>query len=584
MKKLTISLCFLSFGQFALAGNADVVSVGPGLGCDFTTIQEGIDNSNEIALHITNEHIFRENLSISGLSDLNIVGGFDSCTDAENGTPGVNGYTVISGDLDDDGMGEDSVMQIEGQGSVILKNLQIIEGFRGFSPLGHNGGGISTVSFDGQLTLSDLYIANNEGNVGGGLSINGSGTQVVVNDNVLIVGNRGTLNGGGIWCRGDSAIEFTDAAVNSGVSLNTANIDGGGVYLMQTCAFSMTQGRHLPLDVDFRGISKNKANGHGGGVYMASGAQMTLLGTNNSVVNVSDNRADEDGQDGGDGGGIYATGANTLISASNTYIGNNSAVLGGGVRVGEGAVLFMGRTGKTCWNQKHCNLFSFNAAGAGGAIYAEEQGAFLVTGAVIEDNRAQIGTALYVNTESIGVLGSSVVTHNGRGGINGFADFVLMAVDNGAGLRLGFNTITENDVFTSVISTGAAQPVSLELVGNIIHNDENGIPVATLADNTVATSNCMILHELNSLNGNDLTSEDPLFINPLMRDYHIQDNSPAVDRCSTADSGNLTDMDHEAYGWDDPFAQGQDPMTADIGADETYFSDVIFENGFEAVL
>ncbi|WP_395374162.1 hypothetical protein [Marinicella sp. W31] len=584
MKKLTMSMGLLLAAPVVFAGNLDVVSVGPGVGCDYATIQEGIDNSNEISLHVTNTQIFRENLELSGLSDLNIVGGFDNCSDAESGVAGVNGYTIISGDLDDDGVGEAAVMQIEGEGNISLRNFQIVEGLEEFSPFGHNGGGLSLLNYEGGLNLDSMYIANNQGHVGGGISINGGDVELEINDNVLIVGNLATQNGGGIWCRGSNEIIFKDNAIESGVAVNTSQVDGGGVYLMSDCSLSMSQGRFQPLDGDFRGIAKNKANRHGGGVYMASGAQLALVGNNNSVVNVSDNIADDDAQDGGDGGGIYATGENTLISASNVYIGNNTAVLGGGVRLGEAAVLFMARTSKQCWNQKHCNLFSFNVAGAAGAIYAENESGFLVTGAVFEDNRAQIATTVFVNSESIGVLGSSVVSHNGRGGINGFADLALMGADDGSILRLGFNTITDNDVFTSVISAGSTQPVELQLVGNIIHNDENDIPVATLADNTVATSNCMILHELNSLNGTDLTSEDPLFVNPELRDYHLQEDSPAIDRCSTDDSGNLTDMDHEAYGWDDPFATGEAPMTADIGADETYISDVIFKNSFEELL
>jgi len=584
MKKLTVGFGLLLTATGVYAGNSGVVSVGSGLGCDYATIQEGIDNSNEISLHITNEQIFRENLSITGASDLSIVGGFDSCTDAENGTPGVNGYTVISGDLDDDGTGDDSVLQIEGGGNISLRNLQITEGVRGFSPLGHNGGGISALNYDGQLTLTDMLVSNNTGYAGGGVSINGSNTQLRVNDNVLILGNEATLNGGGLWCRGSSEVTFTEAAVNSGISVNTASLDGGGVYLMQDCAFNMSQGRYLPLDVDFRGIANNRANRNGGGVYLSSGAQLALVGTSTSVVNVSDNRADFDEQDGGDGGGIYATGTDTLVSASNAYIGNNAAVLGGGIRLGEEAVMFMARTTQTCWNPKHCNLISFNAAGAAGAIYAENQSGYLITGAVFEDNRAQIATMTFVNSESIGVLGSSVISHNGRGGINGFADLALMGVDDGGIMRIAFNTITDNDVQTAVISTGDTQAVQLELVGNIIDNPANGIPVANLANNTVATSRCMILHELNSLNGVDLTSEDPLFVDPVTRDYHLQGDSPAIDRCSTQDSGELTDMDLEAYGWDDPFAPGEAPMTADIGADETYINDVIFEDDFEEVL
>ncbi|MCB1586900.1 MAG: hypothetical protein KDI52_11495, partial [Xanthomonadales bacterium] len=71
---------------------------------------------------------------------------------------------------------------------------------------------------------------------------------------------------------------------------------------------------------------------------------------------------------------------------------------------------------------------------------------------------------------------------------------------------------------------------------------------------------------------------DPQFVNRANRDYHIAATSPVRDLCDASDLLFGKDMDFENRGWDDPTISG-DPY--DVGADETYASDIIFEDGFE---
>ncbi|MFK8012800.1 MAG: hypothetical protein AB8B80_12220 [Marinicellaceae bacterium] len=77
---------------------------------------------------------------------------------------------------------------------------------------------------------------------------------------------------------------------------------------------------------------------------------------------------------------------------------------------------------------------------------------------------------------------------------------------------------------------------------------------------------------------------DPQFIDRENNDYHIKaSTSPAVDFCDNSMAPALyKDMDNEQRGWDDPSVSDiVGPF--DIGYDETYENDIIFQQDFDSV-
>lgn len=582
LNKILGFLLLLSSLSAYSGGFGNIVSVGTGTGCDVSTVQEGIDNGNEVSVHLSNNQVFHENLTIDGASDLVIVGGFDSCEDAENNIPGENGYSVINGDIDDDGTGDGSVLQIEGSGVVSLKNLKITNGLQGFMPFGHNGGGVSTLGFDGQLKLSDMLVVANQGNAGGGLSVRNGETDVSIGNNVFIHSNSATT-GGGIWCDSSALIEFQPEAVNSGIALNNAFI-GGGVTLIGDCHMRMFNGRYeLMNDLDFRGIVSNSATKNGGGVYLSNGAVLELVGENESgtPVNISANRADVDQQDGGNGGGIYATGENTKVIAKNVFFEKNQAESGAGIYLDENAELTIERGSGICWNQKHCNLIENNTAQkSAGAILANNGAQFSIKQTVIQDNRANNALVALIENGASGMFHGNVITHNGNGG-QSFDDNYLMRVHSGAELNILFSTITDNQAVLGVFRTDAPDMTPLSIYGSIIYDEDSGDVVVGPGVHT--DIRCVNVHEDNSFNGSQIFFGNPLFKAPFIRDYHLAKNSPMIDKCFPNANVDISDdIDGETRGWNDPTVfNGVIPKFYDVGADETYENDIIFKNGFE---
>jgi len=94
------------------------------------------------------------------------------------------------------------------------------------------------------------------------------------------------------------------------------------------------------------------------------------------------------------------------------------------------------------------------------------------------------------------------------------------------------------------------------------------------------TINCLVAHEATSFTGTNVLVDDPLFVNRSLGDFHLAIGSPAIDLCSGISMLNPSDMNMEPRPWDDP-NQLNGMGIFDAGADESYLSDVIFENDFE---
>lgn len=211
--------------------------------------------------------------------------------------------------------------------SLTLENLKITGG-----KVNDLGGGIYIIS--GSLTLKNCVVTKNESSNGGG-GINFYGEKLIV-EKSEISGNKG--NPGGICVAEDSAeTEIKDTRIMDNVARSDGGLDLAGESTIEGCEISGNKaesstdgvggsGGGLTLSSNNKSckiinsvISKNTANKDGGGIYMIAGSLILESG-----AAISDNTAGENG------GGIYINGGEAGLSSctikANMAGGNGGAI------------------------------------------------------------------------------------------------------------------------------------------------------------------------------------------------------------------------------------------------------------------
>ncbi len=584
------------------------VTVGSDVACDFdsgnTRIQDAID-AGHTEIRIA-EDTYEENVTIDDV-DVQLLGGYANCTEAQGGTYNPNSTATTISPLV--GSGKPAIM-IQGnsqRNNVVLRNLTIN---RGEDWSFHAGGGVSVLNADAFISMNKVFITQNNGNLGGGVFVFIGDTDINMYN--VTIGNNTALNqGGGIYCDGpNNTIVFDSEDSNSAATIlnNSASDNGGGAYITNGCTFTNYVGTGPKLD--FRGILANSADNNGGGIYASNGARVNLYGTRScsitfpftckgystEPVNLSSNSADDDNDGTGSGGAIFATGSNTEVYVSNGRINLNTAAYGGAVAVDDGA-LFQTYTSyfasiffndDSCWDNGRCNQYTENKAsetsGYGGAFFAENGGRINITRTHIEANRADLGTAVYLrdaNTELD--MEGSYVTGNGSATADGYSDSYPIRVFTDASARIDYTTIADNEATIASLGNSGG---SLRIYSSIVH-DLSGAPALSESSPVASTERCIIVNDMGDVTNNSYNLvDDPEFVDRGNNDYHINAMfSPAVDYCDENQSGaqhTTQDTDKEDRGWDDYVATNNfQGSYFDVGADETYQNDVIFEDDFE---
>lgn len=562
-----------------------IATVGDDNACDYrlgtTRINDAI-NGGYIHIRVA-AGTYTENISIVD-KNMTIEGGYANCTDAANDVVG-GGSTIIDGSGDT----ATSVVGISGNSDVwniTLRRLTIQNGGT-ISLL--VGGGINVINSDANILFDNLIILENTANFGGGIGIIfGAPSINIVDTNIW--SNTGN-SGGGISCNSVGAgINFYDTG-NAGKGSIFGNQvvlrDGGGVELLAGCSMILFSGQDPDNLIDFRGIINNTSVRHGGGVYAANGSQFTaigfffLAGNNDAPATVRANTADSDNNDEGNGGGIYLTGANTSAGLYNIRLSDNSAYNGGGIAVEEGATLLTEaiKFSSSCWAPGKCNQIHGNQADSfGGAIYSDqsadlETNTSIFSSHIYGNTAASAGSASYVRGEDNEFLIEGSVIYENTGG-----SVVLYNFTNSIA-RYQFNTIADNQAGLSIVRNfqGTSQ-----LMSSIVHQLDATDVYSTVSPVDDAFD-CLITHAETGFTPIFSTIiDDPEFVDRANDDYHINSfNSPAVDFCDgfTVPERD-TDIDNEQRGWDD-YTTVNNIGPYDIGADETYGNDIIFEDGLE---
>ena len=364
--------------------------------------------------------------------------------------------------------------------SLTLENLKITGG-----KVNDLGGGIYIIS--GSLTLKNCVVTKNESSNGGG-GINFYGEKLIV-EKSEISGNKG--NPGGICVAEDSAeTEIKNTRIIDNVASSDGGLDLAGESTIEGCEISGNKAESSTDGVGGSGggltlafnnksckiinsvISKNTANKDGGGIYMIAGSLILESGTA-----ISDNTAGENGggiyinggeaglssctikanMAGGNGGAIYASCeySTTTVNiakkndSDDIIIEENNAKRGGAFYGADNARFVM-NAGKVSGNYStgntpehgggamflwgaHSNYSTFTmnggeiirnmakSGGAGGAVHIDHgtggKASFIMTGGLLSGNKAtdengnssNLGGAIYVKNGGKIKLGGSAV-------------------------------------------------------------------------------------------------------------------------------------------------------------------------------
>ena len=575
-----------------------LITVGPvGSTCDITTgttkIQDAI-NSGDSTIHIVNDGTYTENIIIDNKS-ISLVGGFASCADAVSGMRNATDMSVIVGSVGS----MRPVIIISGTASLNSVELTGLDISAGESGLGLGGGGIGMLSANVLLTIRNLNIHDNNSNTGGGINmiVGNSNANLFIFD-TIISQNQGN-QGGGLYCNkiGSALNPLINIQGLSGISENSVTGDGGGVFLGNGCDLTFFSG-----DSDITsnlGINRNTAAGKGGGIYAENGSKATLnghevcdllgcTGNDNQPITVASNTAQ------GNGGGIFLTGFGTQMDMNMVLLADNTSNFhGGGIAIENNALINVTRPKKECWNESHCNFLTGNKSGEitglGGLIY--NTGAIAnINQTEIAFNRADIGTVLYsLGGGSSTTFIGCIIRDNGGIHIGSFPydDKYIFRVVNLARVDIYHSTIADNLADVAVFGIASNAGVVSEIHNSIVSDASTGTLIEPFigSQSLVDFQKC-ILHEKDSLelpplpNRVDLQVNDPLFVNRVANNFHIDPiNSPAID-FAASDHSFLKDMDYEDRGTDFP-AINDFFGPYDVGADEAQRPDAMFSDGFE---
>jgi predicted outer membrane repeat protein len=307
-------------GISLLAGipsSAAIITVDPNGSADHTTIQAAIDAAVSGAdTVVVAEGTYYENISFDGKNIILSSTGPDD--------PSVVTATVINGG------GVGSVVRFNGAETSDCKLL-------GFTITGgHNSGVLGNTT---NATIKYCVITGNKGNDGGGVH-----ECCGLIDNCIIIDNKATRDGGGIYSYGYCQ---SDVISNCVVMWNKAGRDGGGIQ------------HEGPVErtISHCTVIHNTANYDGGGICSKDMTFLNQARINNCTL--CSNTA------GGDGGGVYSGGYTSWVTITNSVLWDNTAANGNEMAVDyeydEGA----------CWPSTITVSYS-DVQGGAGEVYTPE--------------------------------------------------------------------------------------------------------------------------------------------------------------------------------------------------------------------
>ena len=334
-------------------------------------------------------------------------------------------------------------------------------------------GGIRGVALenDSNLTLSNVAVAGNRDDFGGGVSLN-QDCSLIMNRGATITHNCARLGGGVYICDGLGDYRNMVQMDNASICANYATEGGGGLY-------SNVDEADIRIENNST-ISDNVTKGDGGGIYLSHAHFNVQSGDRSGSI--SGNKADGDNG----GGAIYVSDA-SLCDHHGTITGltmkdNSVSTNGGAIYIDQDYTYVT-----------DCTITGNGAAKTGGGIYVHSGNCAITNGTITGNYCDGVGT----NREGGGVFvrykydltlsGKCNITGNTRGK-NGSADnvflsdycgahaYILGGVDEGSQVGIRTGNTDDSQMVGKNISTYTEGTYSMDLPAyRLTHGtDHNG--------------------------------------------------------------------------------------------------------------
>ena len=586
--------------------------------CDYNSIQAAISAAVcPETIVVTNELAYGpQHLLIAGKS-LNLVGSVGQCgavvhASAASASEMAPPRISLIGDDNID----QAVVTITGNSHVTLANFSI-SGARDTSFTTNDGGGIVFLNY-GSLTLDNIELWNNYAGNGGGIAVlaNGGHADLVIGANTVIHDNTAQFDGGGIYLHGD--VHLLMVQDQSAVYANTArgkdagNNDnggyGGGLYLaggradigspgLSGCATSVCPPQGAAI-ADNQGA-------WGGGIAVFSdgvrdGVAVAFTTDPSRPTTLAGNIATAHA------GALYvnsayAMGHHAAICLVETNLEGNQAPLSA-LGLLESAALYVNADpsgicaaaslpalgARDCDAAVSCNAWSANqdTAVAGDELLRANNSDLVADRFAMTGNQAGFGILTLSNEPHLMRISNCLVADNHFKTAAAYIDDGTFTID---GCTFAGNTLVGNRFFTLYADANSSAVVNL--TRSIVQGDADDKTALYVGPSTLH-ANYNLLSDLSTVSGgNGNFSADPDFLDPDHGDYHLsyyvssQPYSPAIDYAPA--SGSQIDLDGHTRHFDMLGIPNQyGPV--DLGAYELHractAADTLFCDGFEFLM
>lgn len=349
-----------------------------------------------------------------------------------------------------------------------------------------SGGGITTTAgaamLGSTLTINSGNIIGNICSAGDGGGINAFDTIVTIMD-TEISGNTADINGGGIYCLMQFMTDEQNKLIirDSSIFDNTIRNIGGGICL---------QGNFSEFTIENCTIFNNRATStasgtnQGGAIYFSGGSTLTLH--DGQIMHNTAGKA---------GGGVLVNGSTLILTGTVAIVENESGNLGGAIYGYYGAMIIIEGNAWVTNNTAICTGDPERIYSGGGAVALYASDIIIRENALISENTAlSYGGAIWAYPEYLPV---STITMEGGTLIGNDANyggaFSMGAVEGYTPqISITGGSITQNVAIRDgggIIAKGTVVAIEgCEIVENIAGRDGGGIFTDDLANVTVYAS------------------------------------------------------------------------------------------------